>query len=152
MKYPGVLNQMSHLEAAKLDPRDRTAIEALITEFFELVDRGPTERLRELFTADGVVKALDIGVDVRGSQAIADFFGARTQGRNFPSRHSWASLRVLEVAPQEVRTSTIVVTYIGQRSGDTPKDFTVGNCEDVFRRAPDGQWRFAARNQVKIIS
>jgi hypothetical protein len=143
--------QMSHLEAAKLDPRDRTAIEALITEFFELVDRGPTEHLRELFIADGVVKALDIGVDVRGSQAIADFFVARTQGHNFPSRHSWTSLRVLEVAAQEVRTSTIVVTYSDQRTGDASKDFSVGNCEDVFRREPNGQWRFAVRNQVKII-
>lgn len=143
---------MSHLEAAKLEPRDRAAIEALITEFFELVDRGPTERLRELFVADGVVQALDIGVDVRGSQAIADFFVARVQGRHFTSRHSWTSLRVLEVGAHVVRTSTIVVTYIGQRPDAPSKDFSVGDCEDVFRRESDGQWRFVARNQVKIIS
>jgi ketosteroid isomerase-like protein len=143
---------MPLLEAARLDPRDRAAIEALITEFFELIDRGPTERLRELFVTDGVVKALDIGVDVQGSQAIADFFVTRTQGRNFISRHSWTSLRVLEVGAQQVRTSTIVVTYIGQQPGEESKDVSVGNCEDVFRREPDGQWRFVARNQVKIIS
>jgi ketosteroid isomerase-like protein len=143
---------MSHLEAAKLEARDRAAIEALITEFFELVDRGPTERLRELFVADGAVQALDIGVDVRGSQAIADFFVARTQGRHFASRHSWTSLRVLEVGAQFVRTSTIVVTYLGERADADAKDFTVGNCEDVFSRGSDGQWRFASRNQAKIIS
>jgi len=28
---------VSHLEANKLDPRDRSAIEALITEFFDLL-------------------------------------------------------------------------------------------------------------------
>ncbi len=143
---------MSHLEAAKLDPRDRAAIEALITEFFELVDRGPTDRLGELFVADGAVKALDIGVDVQGKQAISDFFIARTQGRDFSSRHSWTSLRVLDVGKQEVRTSTVVVTYIGARPGAASKDFSVGNCDDVFRRVPDGQWRFVSRTQVKVIS
>jgi SnoaL-like domain len=83
---------MSHLEAVKLDPRDRAAIEALITEFFDRIDRGRAERLGELFVPDGVVKALDIGVDVKGGQAISEFFAARTRGRGFPARHSWNSL------------------------------------------------------------
>jgi ketosteroid isomerase-like protein len=143
---------MSHLEATKLDPRDRAAIEALITEFFELVDHGPADRLSELFVADATVKALDIGIDLRGSRNIADFFGSRAKQRDFISRHSWTSLRVLELGAEEVRTSSIVVVHMGQRPDGTPKDFSVGNCEDVIRRQPGGQWRFAARSQVKIIS
>jgi ketosteroid isomerase-like protein len=143
---------MSHLEAAKLDPRDRAAIEALITEFFERIDRGPAERLGELFVPEGVVQALDIGVDVKGSQAISDFFAGRTRGRGFVARHSWHSLRILAVGEQEVRVSSIVVTYAGPRPDAPAKDFSVGNCEDVIRRTSDGHWLFVSRNQVKIIS
>jgi hypothetical protein len=142
---------MSHLEAIKLDPRDRAAIEALITEFFDRIDRGPAERLGELFVPHGVVKALDIGVNVEGSQAISEFFAARTRARGFVARHSWSSLRILEVSKEEVRTSCIVVTYVGVRPDLPSKDFSVGNCEDVFRRNSDGQWLFLSRNQVKVI-
>jgi ketosteroid isomerase-like protein len=143
---------MSHLEALKLDPHDRAAIEALMTEFFDRIDRGPAERLGELFVSDGVVQALDIGVNVKGSQAISEFFAARTRGRGFAARHSWNSLRILEVGDQEVRTSSIIVTYLGARPDGPVKDFSVGNCEDIFRRSPNREWLFLSRNQVKIIS
>jgi len=143
---------MSHLEATKLDPRDRAAIEALITEFFQLMDHGPTEKLRDVFVSDGFVIAKDLGIDVRGAQAIADFFGARKLERGFASRHSWSSLRVLDVGDREVRTSAIIVTFIGPRTAGGAKDYSVGNCEDVFRREANGEWRFISRTQVKIIS
>jgi ketosteroid isomerase-like protein len=143
---------MSHVEAVKLEPRDRAAIEGLITEFFELIDRGPTDRLSELFIADATLKALDIGIDLRGNRVIADFFAGRAAQRDFTSRHSWTSLRVLAVGAHEVRTSIIVIVHIGRRPDSTPKDFSVGNCEDAFRRQPDGRWLIAERNQVKIIS
>ena len=143
---------MSHVEATKLDPRDRAAIEALITEFFDRIDRVPAELLGELFEPDGAVKALDIGVDVKGSQAISEFFATRTLKRGFVARHSWSSLRILEVGEQEVRTSCIVVTYAGARPDFPSKDFSVGNCEDILRRTADGHWLFQSRNQLKIIS
>ena len=143
---------MSHLEAIKLEPRDRAAIEALITDFFALLDCGPAERLGELFVPDGAVKALDIGLDIKGNRAISEFFAAHAHGRGFVARHSWNSLRILEVGEQEIRSSCIVVTYLGARPEVTSKDFSVGIFEDVFRRTPDRHWLFLSRNQVKIIS
>jgi hypothetical protein len=95
---------------------------------------------------------LDIGVDVKGGQAISEFFAARTRGRGFPARHSWNSLRILEVGEHEVRTSSIVVTHLGARPDGPSKDFSIGNCEDVIRRTADRHWLFLSRNQVKIIS
>jgi hypothetical protein len=117
----------------------------------ERIDRSASQ-LNDAANIANLMTGLDIGVDVKGSQAISEFFAALTRGRGFVARHSWNSLRILEVGEQEVRTSCIVVTYLGARPDVPSKDFSVGNFEDVFRRSLDRRWLFLLRNQIKIIS
>lgn len=142
---------MSYLEAVKLDPRDRAAIEALLTENYSLLDHGPLDGLSALYTADATVKAPDLGLDLQGNQAIAEFFAGALKDREYATRRFWSSLRVLESGPDKVRVSVIISVYTGKRSDGTAKDFSVGDSEDVLLRGSDGQWRYAARTIFRVI-
>jgi len=98
------------------------------------------------------VKALDIGLDIKGSQAISEFFAAHASGRGFVARHSWNSLRILEVGEQEVRRAALLSPIWAPGPRRHQRTSRSAIFEDVFRRTPDRHWLFLSRNQVKIIS
>ena len=99
--------------------------------------------------ADGVL--LGVGPDLIGLDAIRTWAVARAAMRERTSRHVCTNLRLLPVSDDEVHGTVILTIY--RHDGPDPGDarpFMVGDYDDIYRRGPDGTWRFARRRVVQV--
>ena len=130
--------------ATGLAPGVRDAIAALVAEHAWLIDHGQADRIADQFTEDGAL--FGVGPDLIGLDAIRGWAVARAAMHERTSRHVCTNLRLLPVSADEVHGTVILTVYRhdGPDPGDT-RPFMVGDYDDIYRRGPDGTWRFAQR-------
>lgn len=119
-----------------------------MSEYGWRIDHGGD--VGELFTADGLVLAPEIGLELRGREAIAQHFAARSPPGQV-TVHTWSGLRVEERTQHTARLSTIQTTLL-RLAGETEpaRHLMVGETRDLVRRDPSGDWRFLER-RLKVV-
>jgi ketosteroid isomerase-like protein len=120
---------------------DRVEVEALRGEFTDAAMMRDYGRLAALFTADGVLRIPDAGIELAGREEI------RAWGERVPT--------VVELFVQTTHPGTIQLdgdtasgrAYMSElirlRDGSSHLDYAVYH--DGYRRTPDG-WRFTERS------
>tara|TARA_R110002049_G_scaffold54526_6_gene151729 strand:+ start:7157 stop:7588 length:432 start_codon:yes stop_codon:yes gene_type:complete len=131
-----------------VDAKTRLMLEDLMTEFAWRVDNGQADRVHELFTEKGRIKAP--GLELDGREEIARVFGERAQSSGRVSRHLWSNPRFELIDESSVRVTTVVQTFFftleaGDQAPAANNNFIVGDSIDVMRREDDGCWRFESR-------
>ncbi|MFH8473464.1 nuclear transport factor 2 family protein [Streptomyces sp. NPDC018000] len=120
-----------------LGAEDRMAITELISLHGHLIDEGELDRLDELFTADVVYDASDLGHGtMNGLEAFRDT--ARTMGEHGPVSHLVTNVILTEVGDDQVRARS---KGIGIKADGTSGSVTY---EDVIVRGEKG-WRINRR-------
>ncbi|MFE5091454.1 nuclear transport factor 2 family protein [Streptomyces sp. NPDC056638] len=120
-----------------LGAEDRLAINELIALQWHLVDDGELDRLDELFTADVVYDASDLGHgSMHGLDAFRD--AARAMGRRGLVSHHVTNVVLTEVGDDQVRARS---KGIGIKADGTSGSVTY---EDVIVRDERG-WRINRR-------
>jgi uncharacterized protein (TIGR02246 family) len=125
-------------------PAARSAIEALNAEFAWLIDHDQSDRVAELFTADGKYTAP--GQNLAGRSSINAAYRNRAARGVRTSRHIFTNMRLRPLANGMVGGTSIMLLF-GQ-DGPPPhpaKPLGVTDYDDVYVCERDGKWRYVSR-------
>jgi hypothetical protein len=130
--------------AAGLDPTDRAAIEDLVHRHAWLIDHGQADRVGDLFIEDGALYGA--GPDKHGRAAIAAWGAQRAAMHQRRSRHVHGNILIEPLEADAARGWTILTLYRHDGPGEASSSpLLVAEYADLYRREPDGVWRFAER-------
>jgi ketosteroid isomerase-like protein len=139
--------------AARDDTADRVAIEQLVVEYSYLLDHGRATELAALFTPDAIFDNPNLKLHAVGREAIAAYY-ARRAVEPRTTRHITTNLRLAFDAPDRARGTRTILYYRGDGAGPPfpAAPGSVGEYVELFKRGPDGRWRFASRASTIIFS
>ena len=127
-----------------LDLNDKTAILELLNRYCHNADYNPPERMRELFTADGVFEVPAMGLRFEGIDAIVAFFTSSREA-SASARHIISNV-VIDGSGDRA-TSSAYLQVLADRDG-TMSMVAFGRYMDELTRGADGRWRLAHRSVV----
>lgn len=136
-----------------LDSETQFELERLMTEFAWRIDHGHADQVHDLFIESGSISAP--GLNLNSREEIATQFGERAKDGNRVSRHSWMNPRFEVLAPDRIRVTTVVQTFMGSTAAGESlpignANFIVGDSIDVMQRDQKNQWRFESR-QLQVL-
>ena len=121
---------------------DRSAIEALLTEFYWRLDHPGSGTVADLFTESGTI--VTPRFELAGRAAIAQWFAARAQRT---TRHRWSNLRLTRTADGKVAVDAYLSTAAAPASAASgATEVMINETHDIVVRDEEGAWQFAARN------
>ena len=124
-----------------LSAGDKAAIAELLTRYSHNADYDPPERMREVFTEDGVFEVPAMDLHAGGIDAIVAFFTASRESNPYV-RHVISNVMI--EGDGDNATSCAYLQVISVQDGKiTPMAF--GRYMDRLRRGSDGTWRFTHR-------
>lgn len=123
---------------------DRAAIEDLVHRHAWLIDHGQADRVGELFVEDGALYGA--GPDKQGRAAIAAWGAQRAAMRERCSRHIQGNILIEPLEAGAARGWTTLTLYRQDGPGEgSSTPLLIAEYADLYRREPDGVWRFAER-------
>jgi hypothetical protein len=125
-----------------LDLHDKFAIEELLNRYCHNADYNPPQRMRELFTADGVFEVPAMNLRFEGIDSIVAFF-TQTREANAAARHVISNIVVQGDADQATSTAYLQVISVGEITSIV----AFGRYMDELQRTPQG-WRLKHRTVV----
>lgn len=143
---------MSSAPAPPSRTGDILEIQALVTEFAHLIDRGLQHQVADLFAVDGWY-GRENGARSVGHAAIKASYARRaSESPERVARHLFCNLRILfDGADRATGTSTLLLIA---GDGPTPLPLTfslVQDYLDTYARI-DGAWRFASRETRRLFT
>ena len=121
---------------------DRSAIEALLSEFYWRLDHPGSGTVADLFTEAGTI--VTPRFELAGRAAIAQWFAARAQRT---TRHRWSNLRLTRAADRSVAVDAYLSTAAAPVSAaSAAAEVMISETHDIVVRDEQGAWQFAARN------
>jgi ketosteroid isomerase-like protein len=123
----------------------RLEIERLNAEFAYLIDHDQSEKVADLFTADGVY-GRSTGERSVGREAIRATYRRRASHGLRTARHLFSNLR-LEVESDDRVRGTIILTLFAE-DGPPPHPalpMIVADYDDIYERTPEGVWLYRER-------
>ena len=121
---------------------DRSAIEALLSEFYGRLDHPGSGTVADLFTEAGTI--VTPRFELAGRAAIAQWFAARAQRT---TRHRWSNLRLTRAADRSVAVDAYLSTAAAPVSAaSAAAEVMLSETHDIVVRDEQGAWQFAARN------
>src|SRR6195256_1698615 len=121
---------------------DRSAIEALLSEFYWRLDHPGSGTVADLFTEAGTI--VTPRFELAGRAAIAQWFAARAQRT---TRHRWSNLRLTRAADRSVAVDAYLSTAAAPVSAaSAAAEVMISETHDIDVRDEQGAWQFAARN------
>jgi SnoaL-like domain len=126
---------------------DRTAIEALLTEFYWRLDHPASGTVADLVIPDGTI--VTPRFQLAGHAAIAQWFAGRPQRT---TRHSWSNLRLARSADGEVVVDAYLITAAAPTSTESGGvEVMISETNDRVVRDDSGVWRFASRRLTTVF-
>jgi len=120
---------------------DRSAIEALLSEFYWRLDHPGSGTVADLFTEAGTI--VTPRFELAGRAAIAQWFAARAQRT---TRHRWSNLRLTRAADRSVAVDAYLSTAAAPASAaSAAAEVMISETHDIVVRDEEGAWQFAAR-------
>ena len=108
-------------------------------------DAGDAEGYASCFTEDGVMRAPQLDLAIKGRAALVDHKERDKAGRGRNYRRHWnGSLQLEKLAEGKVRGRCYLVAYDGE-PGSPPVLADCGVYEDTLVEV-DGEWKFAERS------
>lgn len=126
-----------------LDVADKFAIHELLNAYCHNADYNPPERMREMFTADGIFEVPAMDLRFEGIDHIIAFFTSSRQA-NAAARHVISN--VLIEGSGDSATSSAYLQVVATRD-DITTTVAFGRYLDELRRTPSG-WRLQRRRVV----
>jgi 3-phenylpropionate/cinnamic acid dioxygenase small subunit len=126
-----------------LEVADKYAINELLNTYCHNADYHPPERMREMFTADGIFEVPAMDLRFEGIDQIIAFFTSSRQA-NATARHIISNV-VIEGSGERA-TSSAYLQVVGTRD-DITTTVAFGRYLDELRRTPAG-WRLQHRRVV----
>jgi hypothetical protein len=121
--------------------------EQLVFHSFHLIDSGEAEKVRDLFTADGVHT---INEAVFEHDGLTKFFQDRQANVDRVTRHTVTNLRFELLAGHRARARYISAVYV--MSSPQPIPGAVTDIEDTFvKDSVSSSWQLS-RREVRIIA
>ena len=128
-----------------LDMHAKAAITELLHRYCHNADYNPPERMRELFTPDGIFEIPAMELHFEGIDAIVAFFTASRAASTSGARHVISN--VLIEGDADRATSSAYLQVLGDRDGVMGL-VAFGRYLDKLQRGSDGNWRFTHRHVV----
>jgi 3-phenylpropionate/cinnamic acid dioxygenase small subunit len=123
------------------------AIEDLLYRSVWLLDHGQADRVPETLAPDGLVYGL--AEDPMDHARFSAWARERAANASRKTRHLISNIRLSALPDGRVRgRSTLVVFAIDE--GNAPELSFVGDQEDIFVQAADGQWTIFERRLVAL--
>lgn len=120
---------------------ERSAIEALLSEFYWRLDHPGSGTVADLFTEAGTI--VTPRFELAGRAAIAQWFAARAQRT---TRHRWSNLRLTRAADRSVAVDAYLSTAAAPASAaSAAAEVMISETHDIVVRDEKGAWQFAAR-------
>jgi hypothetical protein len=120
---------------------DRSAIEALLSEFYWRLDHPGSGTVADLFTEAGTI--VTPRFELAGRAAIAQWFATRAQRT---TRHHWSNLRLTRAADGSVAVDAYLSTAAAPASAaSAAAEVMISETHDIVVRDEEGAWQFAAR-------
>ena len=129
---------------------DRTAIEAIITRYFQGLDRGLVDQVRSCFTDD--VKAFYDGREpISGIEALINSmqtFKRIAVGEMKATTHFMGNLNVHRLEGDEAETETYAIAFL-VLAGEPARPIEMRNLRYLDRlRKVNGNWRISERRHT----
>jgi ketosteroid isomerase-like protein len=126
---------------------DRSAIEALVTEYAWLLDHQRWHDVADLCTEDAVlfIRAREI----KGKEGLAEWAERRAERASRRTQHQMTLLRLYPAGPDEVHGTAALVLHVAKTGGGGTYVDLVGEYEDEYVRTA-GAWKFRRRRLVTI--
>ena len=123
----------------------RLEIEALNAEFAWLIDHNQSERVADLFTADGVY-GRSTGERSEGREAIRESYRLRAEHGERTARHIFSNLRLTIENERRARGTVILTLFAADGPPPHPAEpMLVADYDDIYQRGEDGIWRYQER-------
>jgi hypothetical protein len=120
---------------------ERSAIEALLSEFYWRLDHPGSGTVADLFTEAGTI--VTPRFELAGRAAIAQWFATRAQRT---TRHHWSNLRLTRAADGSVAVDAYLSTAAAPASAaSAAAEVMISETRDIVVRDEEGAWQFAAR-------
>ena len=121
---------------------ERSAIEALLSEFYWRLDHPGSGTVADLFTEAGTI--VTPRFELAGRAAIAQWFATRAQRT---TRHHWSNLRLTRAADRSVAVDAYLSTAAAPASAaaSAAAEVMISETHDIVVRDEKGAWQFAAR-------
>ena len=120
---------------------ERSAIEALLSEFYWRLDHPGSGTVADLFTEAGTI--VTPRFELAGRAAIAQWFATRAQRT---TRHHWSNLRLTRAADGSVAVDAYLSTAAAPASAaSAAAEVMISETHDIVVRDEQGAWQFAAR-------
>ena len=120
---------------------ERSAIEALLSEFYWRLDHPGSGTVADLFTEAGTI--VTPRFELAGRAAIAQWFATRAQRT---TRHQWSNLRLTRAADGSVAVDAYLSTAAAPVSAaSAAAEVMISETRDIVVRDEEGAWQFAAR-------
>jgi hypothetical protein len=120
---------------------ERSAIEALLSEFYWRLDHPGSGTVADLFTEAGTI--VTPRFELAGRAAIAQWFATRAQRT---TRHHWSNLRLTRAADGSVAVDAYLSTAAAPASAaSAAAEVMISETHDIVVRDEEGAWQFAAR-------
>jgi hypothetical protein len=126
---------------SRLLTNERSAIEALLSEFYWRLDHPGSGTVADLFTEAGTI--VTPRFELAGRAAIAQWFATRAQRT---TRHHWSNLRLTRAADGSVAVDAYLSTAAAPASAASAAvEVMISETHDIVVRDEEGAWQFAAR-------
>ncbi|WP_197277036.1 nuclear transport factor 2 family protein [Sphingomonas profundi] len=132
--------------------QDHDAIEAVVLDFFRLVDMGRADETLALFTPDATVTFAP-GSPKPGTIAgpdIAAAMTARAAQKEVTTRHVVTNFHIERRSEGRTICSSLLTLYRTDAGRSKAFPPTIADVEDVMEQS-DGRWRIAARTITPIF-
>jgi len=121
---------------------DRWAIRALLHEYYWLADRGPMERIPDLYTEDGHL--IGVGRFINGRKALVEEVRVQTNGD--VTRHVSSNLRLCRLEDGSVQATELLRVYRRRPGGkDNMLPSVVADVYWIFKRSGAARWKVYLR-------
>lgn len=130
----------------------RAEVEALLHEYYYLIDHGEAESVQHMFTPDAVLRIVS-REPLRGRAAIAEHYANRSKA--LVTRHVTSNLRVRHLGPDHVEALRVITYYRGLTTdgpGPYPATPAVVEYTEELVRGDDGRWRFTSRKSIPLFT
>jgi ketosteroid isomerase-like protein len=122
----------------------RVAIESLIAEFAYLIDHNETDKVADLFTADGWY-GREGGARSVGREAIRKSYAGRAARGERTARHIFTNLRLTVQSADAAEGVCILLLFAADGAPPLPAEpMLVQDYMDTYHKV-DGRWLFASR-------
>jgi len=128
----------------KLSVEDQLEIQSLYALYNLVSDACDIEGYADCFTADGEMLSVEVGIEVRGRDALKAHKQRDKDNRAGRYRRHWnGNLHLEKLAADRVRGRCYLIAYNGE-PGALPAIADCGVYEDLLLKV-DGRWKFARR-------